>query len=195
MIIGLNDYIVSEYMRVEPIEYDNRKKEKGKSPRIIRHRGIVFNSILSFVELKQALSKIRIRKKIKKDLAISESKEGIILWKYLGKPEVGIDKEQNVMCATKDEVTLWGMRACQVQAAICLKILKRVNLVECYSVSATYNPYKMGVNLEDVEITFEAIRELIRNYDKSGSGSLADLVKRGRVMALKRRSKKKKGKS
>jgi hypothetical protein len=47
------NYLDLNYVRIEPIEYDNRKGEQGRNPRINRYRGISFKPNLSVDEVER----------------------------------------------------------------------------------------------------------------------------------------------
>jgi len=181
----LSDYPYLNYVRIKPIEYAYRKGEEGRNPRTIRYRGITFKPNLSLEEVERIVSKLR----KKREITVSQDQARFIWWKYGDQPQIGIDILNNTVFAAEDTVRQSGMRDCQIQAAICLKILKKGELAKCYSVSATYNPCRMGGDLGDAEITFEAFREIIREYGKHGPKTLADLAQKERERLVRKQKK------
>jgi hypothetical protein len=174
------------HVKIEPIEYDCRKSEEGKNPRIIRYRGILFKPNLSVDEVERL---VKTTHSLKRQVTVSLDNDGFIWWKYGDCPQIGIDRTNNTFVATVNAIAESGMRECQTNAAIFLKMLKKRELAKCYSVSATYNPYKMGSDLNDVEVTFDAFRELIQNYERTGSKTLVELAENGRRTALERKAR------
>jgi hypothetical protein len=136
-----------KFIQVEPMEYQPK--------RIVRFRNIIISKRLNQPELDRIIKETKMRKKATSQTNPSE----FLFYQYEDKPLIAYDLKDNNFYTTKGTLEHYGMMKCQVQAAILLKLLKKYNLARFRYV--TLSLYRTGRTLEDIELTFKGIKNLL----------------------------------
>ena len=145
------------WAEIEPIEYQIRK-EKGRNPRIIRYRNLSFSLHLT----QEIMNRIIKATKMKKNAVALNSGDQFVIYQYEGKPPVILDLLNQRVSTTKKALRQFGMRVCQQQASIVMRLLKKHGYAKFRRISVTVNTYRIGKNREDRKLTYKAIEDLLK---------------------------------
>jgi hypothetical protein len=145
-------------IRVEPVEYQ-KKVSVGKNPRIIRYRNLVKLFPISIEKLKENVKHTR----TKKVVTVEQYSTNHIAYQYGRKPQIILNTETAATFVTEKTFERHGERACQQQASILMRLLKDYYLINFVRVSNTLNPYRIGKNADDREITYRAFKHLMND--------------------------------
>lgn len=138
-------------LQVNPIEF---QVFGHVNPRIIRFYDYSFSPRLD----RNMIDKIMRNTNFYIPPAVETGPQYFLIWQYLLKPQIYLEKESQKFYASKDTLKQFGLQSCQRQASIILKILKRYKVARFRTASITNNPMKMGKSDKELEETFEALR-------------------------------------
>ena len=145
-------------IEIEPVEYQY-KLPGNRNPRILRYRGLSFSQNITQTILRRIIS----RTKMKKKASAQQNPDRYIFYEYDRKPQIILDLLNRSIHVTEGTLKKHGMRACQQQASILLRLLKRYGYANFRRISVTANPYRIGRTSEDREITFQALKRLFND--------------------------------
>jgi hypothetical protein len=133
------------FVKIVPIEYDMRAKEKHKNPRIMYYRNIEFSPHLDLDSLERIIREKKHRRKI----SVSGDSKHWLFWSYEGRPTVIIQCINNEIGTTLKDFNIYHERKCQVTCAITIKMFKDYGLVSFRRVFLTLNPKLIGWTKEE----------------------------------------------
>ena len=157
MYLHLGSFI-PKLVKVEPIEY-HYKMKGNRNPRIIRYRRLSFSSHITQVVMDRIIQKTKMKKKA---LAQQDPYQ-FIFYKYGNKPQIILDLLNETINVSEGTLKKHGMRTCQQQASLLLRLLKEHKYAHFKRISVTANPMRIGKTPEDREITFQAIKRLFND--------------------------------
>lgn len=149
---------------IEPIEYRLRMG-KYRNPRIIRYRSLGFSPNLT----QAILNRIIEQTKLKKKTSALQNPDRYLFYEYGNQPIIVLDLLERTINTTTGTLKHWGMRKCQQQASILLRLLRKHHQAYFIQRSITCDPGDMGRTAEDREVTFQALHDLFNDkVDKHG---------------------------
>ena len=159
----------TQLVEVMPVEYcpsyyvfDKRiGKRVVKNPRLQIYWCYSFSGNLTKKMLEERISLF----KNKKGISIKEISDRYILWQYVDKPQIWLDRAKEKVYVSKETLKVFGRKQCRQQASLVLRILKGTfRDTEHYAtfrrISVTCNPNRIGCTKGEREIYFQAVREL-----------------------------------
>ena len=146
-------------VKIDPIEYQYRRSEIRKSPRILRYRDLSFSPHLT----RAILNRIIKNTKMKKKAMAHQNPDRYIFYEYNQKPQIILDMLERTINVSEGTLKKHGLRACQQQASILMRLLKKHRYAHFKRVSITANPSRIGRTREDRAVTFRALKNLFND--------------------------------
>jgi hypothetical protein len=142
-----------QFVEIQPFEY---QLIKNRLPRIVTYFGYKISPALT----QEVLNKIVEDLKAKKKISIIQNPNGMLIWKYEGKPLVALNKSKGKVYATQGNINHYGLEYCQKQAAYVLQILRKYNLAKFTQYIVKLDIYRLGRTPEERRLTYEALERL-----------------------------------
>jgi hypothetical protein len=142
-----------KFVEIQPFEYQIYENE---NPRLITYWGFTISKNLTKGNLKSIIDDLN----KKKPIDVIENPNELLEWQYEGKPLVILSKTENKIYTTQGTINHFGIRACQIQAANFLQILRKYGFAEFKQYVVCLDLKRLGRTPEERELTYEALERL-----------------------------------
>ena len=141
-----------------------------KNPRLQIYWNYTFSRHLTQAIFDGILKDFKQKDKVK----IQNNPDRFIVYQFVGKPQIHLDKLTRKVYVTKGTLKHYSKQHCQQQASYVLRILKgtkrqretRPAYADFKRISVTCNPDRIGRTREERQIYFEAVMDLFNDKSK-----------------------------
>jgi hypothetical protein len=125
-----------------------------------KHRGVLDQRSIDYI-----LRDIKTKERI----FTAQNSDNLLYWQYPNKPLIVIDlrERQPIIGTTEGNIEHFGMRRCQIEASIVLKILKNYGFAEFRRV--TLSTYRLGNTREQRIKVIDAFESMFKKEDKQNA--------------------------